>query len=159
MSIDLSATVDGEAVDDLTAKGLSYQVGQGSLLDGLDDAAAGLSAGESTEFPTELVGGDYAGKEAQVTVTVQSVKERELPPLDDDFAQTASEFDTLDELRDDLRTRLDAHEEDRSRACRPATGRSRRCWTWSTSRFPRASSRQRSTVATTPCSTSSTPPA
>jgi len=108
VSIDLTATVDGESVDDLTAKGLSYQVGQGSLLDGLDDAAAGLSAGESKEFPTALVGGDHAGKQAQVTVTVQTVKERELPPLDDDFAQTASEFDTLDELRDDLRTRLDA---------------------------------------------------
>jgi trigger factor len=108
VSIDLSATVDGEAVDDLTAKGLSYQVGQGSLLDGLDEAAAGLSAGESKEFPTALVGGGHAGKEAQVTLTVQTVKERELPPLDDDFAQTASEFDTLDELRDDLRTRLTA---------------------------------------------------
>jgi trigger factor len=106
VSIDLSATVDGENVDDLTAKGLSYQLGQGSLLDGLDEAATGLSAGESKEFPTALVGGDHAGKQATVTVTVQSVKERELPPLDDDFAQTASEFDTLDELRDDLRTRL-----------------------------------------------------
>jgi trigger factor len=108
VSIDLSATVDGEAVGDLTAKGLSYQIGQGSLLDGLDEAALGLSSGESHEFPTELVGGDYAGKQAQVTVTVQAVKERELPPLDDDFAQTGSEFDTLDELRDDLRTRLTA---------------------------------------------------
>jgi trigger factor len=108
VSIDLSATVDGEAVDDLTAKGLSYQLGQGSLLDGLDEAAGGLSAGESKEFPTTLVGGDFPGKEAQVTVTVATVKERELPPLDDDFAQTASEFDTLDELRDDLRTRLDS---------------------------------------------------
>jgi trigger factor len=108
VSIDLSATVEGQPVDDLTAKGLSYQLGQGSLLDGLDDAAAGLSAGEAKEFPTTLVGGDLAGKEAQVTVTVQSVKERELPPLDDDFAQTASEFDTLDELRDDLRTRFDS---------------------------------------------------
>jgi trigger factor len=106
VSIDLSATVDGESIDDLTAKGLSYQVGQGSLLDGLDEAAAGLSAGESKEFPTALVGGDHAGKDAQVTVTVATVKERELPPLDDDFAQTASEFDTLEELRDDLRTRL-----------------------------------------------------
>jgi trigger factor len=108
VSIDLSATVDGENVEDLTAKGLSYQLGQGSLLDGLDEAATGLSAGESKEFPTALVGGDHAGKQATVTVTVQSVKERELPPLDDDFAQTASEFDTLDELRDDLRARLDS---------------------------------------------------
>jgi len=107
VSIDLSATVDGESVEELTAKGLSYQIGAGSLLDGLDDAATGLSAGESTDFPTTLVGGDHPGEEATVTVTVNSVKERELPELDDDFAQTASEFDTLEELRDDLSTRLD----------------------------------------------------
>jgi trigger factor len=106
VSIDLSATVDGEAVDDLTAKGLSYAVGQGSLLEGLDEAITGCSAGESAEFDTTLVGGDRAGQEARVTVTVVSVKERELPEPDDDFAQTASEFDTLDELREDLRTRL-----------------------------------------------------
>jgi trigger factor len=107
VSIDLSAQVDGQAVDELTAKGLSYQVGQGSLLDGLDDAIAGLSAGESGDFPTALVGGDHAGKDAVVTVVVQSVKERELPELDDDFAQTASEFDTLEELREDVRTRVE----------------------------------------------------
>jgi trigger factor len=107
VSIDLSATIDGESVEDLSAKGLSYQVGQGSLLDGLDQALIGLTAGESAVFPTALVGGDHAGQDAEVTVTVNSVKERELPELDDEFAQTASEFDTLDELRDDLRTRFD----------------------------------------------------
>lgn len=107
VSIDLSAEVDGVAVDDLTAKGLSYQVGQGSLLDGLDEAITGLSAGETRDFPTALVGGDHAGKDATVTVELTSVKERELPDLDDEFAQTASEFDTLDELREDVRTRVD----------------------------------------------------
>jgi trigger factor len=107
VSIDLSAAVAGEAVDDLTAKGLSYQVGQGSLLDGLDEAITGLAAGEKADFPTTLVGGDHAGEEATVTVEVKSVKERELPDLDDDFAQTASEFDTLDELRADVRTRVE----------------------------------------------------
>jgi trigger factor len=107
VSIDLSASVAGEAVDDLTAKGLSYQVGQGSLLDGLDEAITGLAAGEKADFPTALVGGDHAGEEATVTVEVKSVKERELPALDDDFAQTASEFDTLDELRADVRTRVE----------------------------------------------------
>jgi trigger factor len=107
VSIDLSATVAGESIDDLSAKGLSYQVGQGSLLDGLDDALPGLSAGESAVFPTTLVGGDHAGQAAEVTVTVNTVKERELPELDDEFAQTASEFDTLDELRADLRTRFE----------------------------------------------------
>ena len=107
VSIDLSAQVGGDDIEELTAKGLSYQVGQGSLLEGLDDAITGLSAGESADFPTALVGGDHAGEEATVTVEVKSVKERELPELDDDFAQTASEFDTLDELRADVRTRVE----------------------------------------------------
>ena len=106
VSLDLSAAIDGEPIDELTAKGLSYQVGQGSLLDGLDEAVTGLSAGESRDFPTALVGGGHAGQEATVTVTVVSVKERELPELDDEFAQTASEFDTLEELRDDVRERV-----------------------------------------------------
>ncbi len=107
LSIDLSATVGGEAVPDLTAKGLSYQVGGGALLEGLDEAVVGLSAGETRDFTTTLVGGDHAGEEAVVTVEVKSVKERELPELDDDFAQTASEFDTLDELRSDVRSRVE----------------------------------------------------
>ena len=106
VSMDLSATVDGQPVEELTAKGLSYQVGSGSLLDGLDEAVTGLSVGESKDFPTTLVGGDHAGQEATVTVEVKSVKARELPELDDDFAQTASEFDTLEELRDDVRKRV-----------------------------------------------------
>jgi trigger factor len=106
VSIDLSAVVDGETVEDLTAKGLSYQVGSGSLLDGLDEAIIGLSGGESREFSTVLVGGERAGSEATVTVELKSVKERELPELDDEFAQMASEFDTLDELREDVRTRV-----------------------------------------------------
>jgi trigger factor len=106
VSMDLSATVDGQPVDELTAKGLSYQVGSGSLLDGLDEAVTGLSVGESKDFATTLVGGDHAGQEATVPVEVKSVKERELPELDDDFAQTASEFDSLEELRDDVRKRV-----------------------------------------------------
>ena len=106
LSIDLAASVGGEAIEDVTASGMSYQIGSGALLDGLDEAVIGLSAGESATFTTVLVGGEHAGEEAEVTVTVNSVKERELPELDDEFAMTASEFDTLDELRDDLRTRL-----------------------------------------------------
>jgi len=107
VSIDLSASAGGDAIEDLSAKGLSYQVGQGSLLEGLDDAVTGLAAGETATFETTLVGGDHAGEQADVTVTVNSVKERELPALDDDFAQMASEFDTLDELQSDLRSRLE----------------------------------------------------
>jgi trigger factor len=106
VQIDLSATVDDEPVEEAQTSGFSYQVGQGGLIDGIDDAITGLSAGESATFPTTLVAGEYQDREAQVTVTVTAVKERQLPDADDEFAQLASEFDTLDELTEDLRTRL-----------------------------------------------------
>jgi trigger factor len=102
VSIDLSATVDGEPVPEAATEGLSHEVGSGQLIDGLDEAITGLSEGESKEFPTTLAAGEYAGREAQVTVTVKSVKERELPEPDDEFAQLASEFDTFEELRESL---------------------------------------------------------
>ena len=102
VSIDLSATIDGEAVPEASTKGLSHEVGSGQLIDGLDDAIVGLSAGESKVFTTELAAGPHAGKEAEVTVTVDTVKDRELPEPDDEFAQLASEFDTIDELKANL---------------------------------------------------------
>ncbi|BBU22014.1 trigger factor [Mycobacterium xenopi] len=102
VSIDLSASVDGEEVADAATEGLTHEVGSGQLVDGLDEAIVGLSAGESRVFTTTLANGPHAGQEAQVTVTVGSVKERELPELDDEFAQLASEFDTIDELRANL---------------------------------------------------------
>jgi trigger factor len=106
-TIDLSASVNGESVEDAQASGLSYQIGSGSLLDGLDEALVGLSAEESATFQTTLAGGDHEGEDADVTVSVQSVKVKELPELDDDFAQLASEFDTLEELRADTRQQLE----------------------------------------------------
>ncbi len=106
-SIDLSASVDGKPVEDAQASGLSYQVGSESLLDGLDQALIGMSAGDSSTFSTELAGGEFAGRQADVTVTVHSVKVKEVPGLDDDFAQLASEFDTLGELRADTRAQLE----------------------------------------------------
>ena len=107
VSIDLSASVDGKPVEDAQASGLSYPVGSESLLDGLDQALIGMSAGDSATFRSELAGGEFAGREADVTVTVHSVKAKEVPGLDDDFAQMASEFDTLGELRADTRTQLE----------------------------------------------------
>ncbi len=106
VSIDLLAEVDGEPIEAGSAQGLSYEVGKGDLIDGLDEAIVGASAGESVTFATTLQQGDHAGTDADVTVTLNSVKEKELPPVDDEFAQLASEFDTIDELREDLRTRL-----------------------------------------------------
>jgi trigger factor len=106
VQLDLAATVDGEEVPGGTATNISHEVGSNQLLPGLDEAVAGLGAGDAATFTSELVGGEFAGRSADVAVTVRGVKEKQLPPLDDDFAQLASEFDTLDELRDDLRTRL-----------------------------------------------------
>ena len=102
VSIDLSANIDGEDVPEASTNGLSHEVGSGQLVEGLDDAIVGLSAGESKTFTTTMAAGPHAGKEVEVTVTLGSVKERELPEPDDDFAQLASEFDTIDELRANL---------------------------------------------------------
>ena len=106
VSIDLSATIDGEEVPDASAKGLSYEIGSGNLVEGLDDALIGASAGETKTFTTALPAGEEAGADAEVTVVINSVKSKELPALDDDFAQLASEFDTLEELKADTRERL-----------------------------------------------------
>jgi trigger factor len=104
--IDLSATVDGQDVEEANTTGLSYEIGSGQLIDGIDDALVGTSAEKTKTFTTTLVAGEFAGREAEVTVVLQSVKERQLPDADDEFAQLASEFDTLDELNADLRERL-----------------------------------------------------
>jgi trigger factor len=106
-SIDLAATADGEDVEDARTSGYSYEVGSRSSVEGLDDQIVGMSAGDSKTFTTTLVGGDREGQEAEVTVTVHSVKIKELPELDDEFAQLGSEFDTIEELRTDIRKRLE----------------------------------------------------
>jgi trigger factor len=102
VSLDLKAEIDGDEIDAVT--GVSYEIGSRNMLDGLDEALVGMSAGETKSFTAPLAGGDREGQDADVTVTVQSVKERELPELDDEFAQLASEFDTLEELTADLRS-------------------------------------------------------
>jgi trigger factor len=100
-SIDLDAKIGDEEIDSVT--GVSYEIGSGTMLPGLDEALIGMSAGETKTFTSPLAGGEHEGKDADVTVTLQSVKVRELPELDDDFAQLASEFDTMEELEADVR--------------------------------------------------------
>ncbi|GAA4614603.1 trigger factor [Actinoallomurus liliacearum] len=107
VSIDLAAKIDGEDVEDARTTGYSYEVGSNSSIDGLDEQLAGMTAEESKTFTSTLVGGEHAGEEAEITVTVQSVKIKELPEFDDEFAQLASEFDTIEELREDVRKRLE----------------------------------------------------
>ena len=100
-NIDLTAEIDGETVD--SQEGVSYELGSGTMLDGLDEALEGLSAGEETTFEGTLEAGEHEGQKATVKVKVNSVKAEELPELNDEFASEASEFDTLDELKADIR--------------------------------------------------------
>ena len=100
VTIDLKAIIDDEEVDSIS--GVSYEIGKGNMLKGLDTALRGLKTDESATFTTELAGGEHAGEKAEVTVTATAVKQRELPKVDDEFAQLASEFDTVEELREDL---------------------------------------------------------
>jgi trigger factor len=104
-TIDLVARIDGEEVEGGTAAGISYEVGSNRMIDGLDAALVGLKVGDVKVFETQLVGMEE-GKTGVVEVSVQAVKERELPVLDDAFAALASEFDTLTELRTDITERL-----------------------------------------------------
>lgn len=105
--IDLEATINGEKLEDASAEGLTYRVGADDLMDGLDKAIKGLKTGEEAEFTSEIQYGDHKGEEATVKVTVQQTKERKLPELDDDFAQLASEFDTVEELRNSTREQVE----------------------------------------------------
>ena len=107
VTIDLRATRDGEDIEGGEVSGYSYKVGSGDMLEGIDEALRGLSAGEEKTFTSQLVGGDLSGQDVEVNVKLDAVKEQELPELDDDFAQTASEFDTIEELREDVSTRLE----------------------------------------------------
>jgi trigger factor len=106
VTISLVASRDGEPLVDATANDVEYTIGSGQMLDGLDEAVIGLSAGESATFSSTLVSGPLKDEEADVEVTVSKVQKVELPETDDAFAQEASEFDTMEELRDNIKERL-----------------------------------------------------
>ena len=104
--MDLSASIDGEELEEQAASDVSYEVGAGSVLQGLDDNLVGMAAGDEKVFTTRLVGGEHADQEAEVKIKVKSVKEKVLPELNDEFAQLTSEFDTLDELKESIRAQV-----------------------------------------------------
>src|SRR5690606_27154488 len=116
---DLRATIGEEEIDSVS--GVSYQVGSGTMLEGLDEALTGLSAGETTAFEAPLAGGDRAGERALVTVTATSVKERDLPAADDACAQRARESATLAAVRENVRAQV-ARIKDRNRAVQARGG-------------------------------------
>ena len=109
VTLDLIATIGGAEVD--TANNISYELGSGELIEGIDEALDTLTAGEATTFESDLLGGDHEGEKAQIAVTLLTVKERELPQADDEFAQIASQFDTIGELRADLRAQIEKSKE------------------------------------------------
>lgn len=109
-TVDVFGSIDGEAVDALTASDFLYRVGSGIVVDELDDQLRGTRPGAILQFDAELPErfGDHAGATAQFRVVVKEAKKKVLPALDDEWVGEASEFDTVEELRDDIRTRLDA---------------------------------------------------
>jgi trigger factor len=104
VTLDLVAKIGDTEVD--TADSISYEVGSGELIQGIDEALDSLSAGETTTFESTLLGGDHEGEVALISVTLISVKERELPEADDEFAQISSQFDTISELKADIKEQL-----------------------------------------------------
>ncbi len=103
VTLDLEGSQDGVVLEDATASGITYKIGAGGMLEGLDEAVTGLSAGESTTFTSQLLGGAHRGEDTEIKVTVTLVQEQSLPEVDDDFAQMVSQFDTVEEMLDDLR--------------------------------------------------------
>ena len=104
--VDIDGFDGDSAVEDLSASSLSYELGTDGMLPGFDDAVRGASKGDTRVLDFTPQNGDWAGVPLKATVTVSGVRERVLPALDDSFAQLASEFDTVAELNDDIRTRL-----------------------------------------------------
>lgn len=105
--VDLEGKQDGKTLDDASAEAISFKIGSGNMLEGLDEAVTGKKAGESATFTSTLLGGEHRGEQAEITVTLQKVQEQELPEVDDEFAQMVSQFDTADEMRNDLTTSLE----------------------------------------------------
>ncbi len=105
VTVDLTARINGEEVDGGKANDISYEVGSNRMIDGLDEALIGMSAGDTKTFTTQLVG-QQDGETGDVFIALKVVKERELPPVDDAFAKLASEFDTIEELKKDFTGRL-----------------------------------------------------
>lgn len=106
VTVDLVANIEGEEVEGGQANDISYEVGSNRMIDGLDEALLGMSAGDTKDFTTQLVG-QRESESGVVTITLKAVKERELPVVDEAFAKLASEFDTLAELKADFAVRLD----------------------------------------------------
>lgn len=123
--IDFEGFVDDEPFEGGEARGFLLELGSGRLIPGFEEQLAGVTAGDdrdvSVTFPDDYQAEHLSGKDATFKVSVKEVKEKRLPELDDDLAIEAGGFDTLDELKEDVRTRLrQAHEDAIEREYREA---------------------------------------
>lgn len=110
LNIDFEGFINGEPFEGGSAKNYTLVVGSGSFIPGFEEQLIGMEAGQEKEinvtFPDEYHSEELKGKEAQFKVTVNEIKEKELPALDDEFAQDVSEFDTLEEYKADIKEKL-----------------------------------------------------
>ena len=115
-NIDYLGTVDGVAFDGGAAEGYNLLLGSNSFIPGFEDQVIGMNVGEEKDinvtFPEEYHSADLAGKAAVFHVKVNELKEAELPELDDEFAKDVSEFDTLDDYRAAIKSRMEVSEKD-----------------------------------------------
>ena len=109
--IDFKGFIDGVPFEGGEGKSYPLEIGSGSFIPGFEDQLVGAKSGEEREvkvsFPEEYFVAELAGKEASFTVNIHDVKRKELPELDDEFAKETSEFDTLAELKADIKNRLE----------------------------------------------------
>ena len=123
--VDFTGTIDGEPFEGGEARGFLLELGSGRLIEGFEDQLVGASPGEERQvrvtFPEDYANEELAGREAVFATTVKEVKEKRLPELDDEFAIAAGGFDSVDELRTDVASRLrEAHEQEVEREFREA---------------------------------------
>ncbi|TMK79461.1 MAG: trigger factor [Actinobacteria bacterium] len=110
MLVDIHTTLHGNEIAELSGNDQLYELGSAWPVKELDDELAAKRTGDIVKFNATIpegLGGEHAGKEVTFQVLVKEVREKKLPPLDDEFAKTSSEFETLDELRDDLAQRIE----------------------------------------------------
>ncbi|MNW31419.1 Trigger factor [compost metagenome] len=122
--IDFDGSVDGVAFEGGKAERYSLELGSGSFIPGFEEQVVGLATGDfkdvTVTFPETYHAEDLAGKEAVFKVKVHEIKRKELPALDDEFAKDVSEFDTLDEYKEDLKKQLASRKEQEAKGAKEA---------------------------------------
>ena len=122
MILDYAGTIDGVAFDGGTAVDAPLKIGSGTFIPGFEEQLIGVSIGEDKDvvvtFPEDYNAKDLAGKEAVFACKIKKIQKEELPELDDEFAQDVSEFDTLDEYKEDLRKNLLTRKQEQAKTAR-----------------------------------------